>query len=50
MSDYETRCAKCFLQVDESLLLICEHNLCIPCAAKNLSREESSDNKYQVNL
>jgi len=48
MSEYDTRCAKCYLQVEESLLLICEHNLCLQCAAKNISREDNSENKYQV--
>ena len=48
MSDFERReleekiyCAKCGLLVEETLLLACEHNLCLNCAARNLQREEN---------
>ena len=37
MSIDEIYCAKCNSQTDETLLLSCEHNLCIPCAADKLS-------------
>ena len=37
MSMDEIYCAKCNSQTDETLLLSCEHNLCIPCAADKLS-------------
>ncbi len=48
MSDFDRKdleekifCAKCGLLVEETLLLNCEHNLCLTCAAKNLHREEA---------
>lgn len=50
-SDYDdkTICAKCGLVVDETLMLTCDHNLCLTCAAKNLSREENKGiHKFQV--
>lgn len=58
MSDYERKeieekifCAKCGSLVEESLLLTCDHNLCLPCSAKNLSKEESKNiHKYKVNI
>ena len=37
----EIYCSKCHNKTEETLLLSCEHNLCIPCAAENLSRQES---------
>lgn len=40
MSGEEIYCAKCHLQTEETLLLSCDHNLCIQCAADNLSRQE----------
>lgn len=44
-------CAKCSNLVEETLLLTCEHNLCLPCAAKNLMREENKNiHKYKVSL
>jgi DNA-directed RNA polymerase subunit RPC12/RpoP len=42
-------CAKCGALVEETLLLSCEHNLCLPCAAKNLFKEDSKNiHKYKV--
>ncbi len=42
-------CAKCGSLVEETLLLTCEHNLCLPCAARNLSKEETKNiHKYKV--
>ena len=50
MADYERKeleerifCAKCNSLVEETLLLTCEHNLCLPCAAKNLSKVDSKN-------
>lgn len=37
----EIYCAKCHNPTEETLLLSCEHNLCISCAAENISRQES---------
>ena len=45
----EIYCSKCHNKTEETLLLSCEHNLCIPCAAENLSRQESKGiNKTQI--
>ena len=45
----EIYCSKCHNKTEETLLLSCEHNLCIPCAAENLSRQESKGiNKTQL--
>jgi hypothetical protein len=42
-------CAKCGTLIEETLLLTCEHNLCLSCAAKNLFTEESKNiHKYKV--
>jgi NMD protein affecting ribosome stability and mRNA decay len=57
MSDYERKdleekifCAKCGSLVEETLLLTCEHNLCLSCAAKNLFTEDNKNiHKYKVN-
>jgi len=44
-------CAKCGSLVEETLLLTCDHNLCLPCAAKNLTKEESKNvHKYKVKI
>ena len=40
MSVEEIYCAKCHNQTEETLLLSCDHNLCIHCAADSLSRQE----------
>ncbi len=58
MSDYERKdfetkifCSKCGLLVEEALLLICDHNLCLTCSSKNLRREESKGiHKFKVNI
>ena len=44
MSIDEIYCAKCNSQTDETLLLSCEHNLCIPCAADKLSNSTKMNN------
>jgi hypothetical protein len=57
MSEFERKeledkifCAKCGSLVEESLLLACEHNLCLNCAARNLKREETKKiHKIKVN-
>jgi hypothetical protein len=33
-------CAKCTKSPEEILILTCDHNLCLYCAARNLMREE----------
>ena len=50
MSDFDRKeleenifCAKCNSLVDETLLMTCDHNLCLPCATKNLVREENKN-------
>jgi tripartite motif-containing protein 63 len=50
MADYERKdldeknfCAQCNVLIEETLLLTCDHNLCLPCAAKNLSKEDSKN-------
>jgi len=56
MSDYERKdfetkifCSKCGQLNEEALLLICDHNLCLMCSAKNLRREESKGiHKFKV--
>jgi len=41
MADLEgVECAKCSQPPDDILILTCDHNLCLECAAKNLHREE----------
>ena len=42
-------CAKCGTTPDDVLILTCDHNLCLICAAKNLKREQQkSKHSYQV--
>jgi hypothetical protein len=49
MSSEEIFCAKCSNLVEEALLLACQHNLCLFCAAENLSRDERKGmNRVQV--
>eukprot|EP00744_Colponema_vietnamica_P009095 GILI01012949.1.p1 GENE.GILI01012949.1~~GILI01012949.1.p1 ORF type:complete len:468 (-),score=80.29 GILI01012949.1:1178-2581(-) len=33
-------CAKCQTRLEDALILTCDHNLCLQCAAQNLQREE----------
>ena len=61
MSDYSNRndkedssyCSKCNLVSDEILMLTCDHNLCLQCAAKSLFKDTErlsknrSSSKYQ---
>lgn len=45
----EIYCAKCHNPTEETLLLSCDHNLCINCSAENLSRLETRGiNKTQM--
>ena len=37
----EIYCSNCRVKCDQSLMLSCDHNLCMNCAAKNLVRHES---------
>ena len=42
-------CAKCGNTPDDVLILTCDHNLCLSCAAKNLKREQAKgNNSYQT--
>ena len=41
MSNDDIFCAKCNKSTEETLLLSCQHNLCIPCAAENLSKNNN---------
>ena len=34
------RCAKCGSVPDDILILTCDHNLCLECAALNLDKEQ----------
>lgn len=47
--DDKTICAICNILTDESLMLTCEHNLCLFCASINLKRQQRKGNfKYHV--
>ena len=48
MSNDDIYCAKCNKSTEETLLLSCQHNLCIPCAAENLSRQNQNNNNEQI--
>ena len=37
----EIYCSNCRVKCDQSLMLSCDHNLCMNCAAKNLVRHEN---------
>lgn len=48
MSEEEIFCAKCNCRTDQTLVMACSHNLCMSCAAENLTRQETSGiNKTQ---
>ena len=36
----EIICSKCGMKTEDSVILSCNHNLCAPCAAENLIRNE----------
>ncbi len=57
MSDNEDRkeheekivCANCNVLAEDSLMLTCEHNLCLLCGSDNLKREQrKGTHKYHV--
>lgn len=49
--DEKTVCANCNIMVEESLMLTCDHNLCLLCGSENLKREQrKSNHKYHVRL
>lgn len=39
MDTQAENCAKCGSLPDDILTLTCNHDLCLPCSAKNLQRE-----------
>ena len=43
-------CSQCNTKIDQALMLSCEHNLCMNCAAKNLSQQnpQLSNNKQYI--
>jgi hypothetical protein len=44
-------CAMCQDNPDDILILTCEHNLCLTCAAKNLHEQEQRQrNSFSVNF
>lgn len=43
--DFSLPCAKCGTTPNDVLIMGCNHNLCIVCAAKNLYREQLKANK-----
>ena len=44
-------CAKCGNAPDDVLILTCDHNLCLNCAAANLRREQQkSRHTFQVSF
>ena len=46
--DEEIFCSNCGVKCDQSLMLSCDHNLCMNCAAENLVKNESQGiNKIQ---
>ncbi|CAI2366576.1 unnamed protein product [Moneuplotes crassus] len=47
--DESTFCAECNNCPEDILVLICNHNLCLPCASKNLKREsDKSQHTFQT--
>jgi hypothetical protein len=45
----EVRCAKCLNIAEDTLMLTCDHHLCLNCATANLLREEKKGlHKYKV--
>ena len=39
----DVSCAKCGSKPEDVLILTCDHNLCLPCAAKNLSQQQNQN-------
>lgn len=47
--DQSTLCSECGNWPEDILILICNHNLCLPCASKNLLREsKKSEHTFQT--
>ena len=45
----DVSCAKCDSKPEDVLILTCDHNLCLPCAAQNLhSQQRLQQNTFQV--
>ena len=42
-SDEDIFCSSCNRKTDQTLVLSCVHNLCLPCAAKNLKRQQTKN-------
>ena len=40
-NEEEICCSNCGFKCDQSLMLACDHNLCMNCAAENLVRNET---------
>ena len=40
-SEDEILCSNCGVRCEQSLMLSCDHNLCMNCAAENLVRNEN---------
>lgn len=36
----DVSCAKCDAKPEDVLILTCDHNLCLPCAAQNLHNQQ----------
>ena len=43
-------CSQCNTKIDQALMLSCEHNLCMNCAAKNLSQQNLLNNSIRNHL
>ena len=43
MSEDELYCSKCNNFIEQALMLCCEHNLCLPCAAQTLNNQKIKD-------
>ena len=49
MSTFEDiYCSQCNCKTDQALMLSCEHNLCMNCAAKNLNDPSHPSNQYII--
>ena len=43
----DVACHKCGAKPEDVLILTCDHNLCLPCAARNLAQQQNQ-NTFQV--
>ena len=47
----DVQCAKCGQRPEDVLILTCDHNLCLECAANNLREQHNMNaNSFQVSL